>query len=228
MIAKRLICEIRFKPTLLYYDIRVKLAHELREEYPDYAYSRDQSILKIFNKQFRKKIVLQAWRAAIVYLNETNPPSFFDSTQKILKKYCDQLKVKALDRIGIRFQYLEEKQISFEELRETIRKVFYKDTMDEIIAPDEKTTDIACHVFFEERGYKHNLLFGPVSRDGILQRFWDEDFKAEDRKQLPRVALLVDVDCYRYDVSPGKIVNIFRFSQKITPRLFNSIAGRLT
>ena len=187
MIAKRLICEIRFKPTLLYYDIRAKLAHGLREDYPDYAYSTDGSVLKLFNKEFRKKIILQAWRASIVHFNETDLPSFFKSTQNVLKACCDKLKVKALGRIGVRFQYLEQKQISFDGLRETIKRSFYKDTMDEIIAPDGKTTDIACHMFFEERGYKHNLVFGPVSRDEISQRFWDEDLKPKTENNFRRL-----------------------------------------
>ncbi|GAH89642.1 unnamed protein product, partial [marine sediment metagenome] len=129
MIVKRLICEIRFKPTLLYYDVRARLAHGFREDYPDYAYSTDGSVLKLFNKEFRKKIILQAWRASIVHFNEANPRSFFKSTQNLLKAYCDQLKVETLGRIGVRFQYLEEMRISFDGLRETIKKAFYKNTI---------------------------------------------------------------------------------------------------
>jgi len=81
---------------------------------------------------------------------------------------------------------------------------------------------------FRGKGIQAQSRFGPVSRDEISQRFWDEDFEAEDRKQLPQVALLVDIDCYRHDVSSESITNIFKFSQGIAQRLFDNIKGRLT
>lgn len=191
MLYKRIVCEIRFSPVLDYAQKQIEIANKYLKEY---HWEKNSEGIYLYNKEKRRKIILNYKRAAIAFENERTYGPFCKYAD-VLIEYCEKLKINKLLRQGVAIYYIyeESKGRTFENIKDTIIDKSYTSNIKNNI---KNIKDIAFVLEGINEGYNFNLEFGPVKREEIKVRFKDGDFGEENSETLPETGILFCIDRY--------------------------------
>ena len=122
-LTKRAACEIRFSPTLVYYEKKTIIWKRFANYFPDWSVS--YTGFRMENKDKEMKFAATSRNAVFVCENLSTFSNFTDLGHRLLRDYTKNLEVTSLGRIGVRVFYLCEAEGSFEDLNNLmIRKLF--------------------------------------------------------------------------------------------------------
>lgn len=223
---RRVIFEVRFQPSLKYYDEINEIGALLNQTYP--YWQRDWTKIQFMDRVNHTSLIVEHNR---IGGHIDVPNDFYHFKRRMLesiKVYNEKIQISNIRRSGLRCLWLCPVDFDFNELLKIIQDKFYapKEELNEVIG--NQFNDIAYMFYFEKEGYNVHLRMGPVTKDEIPH--WippqgpahrepddDENLKlgngvdkyisnqAVESHNLdnemtdtayPEVAIFYDVDCY--------------------------------
>lgn len=200
-LPKKIAVEARIKPNLRFLKEKHNIATDLNEVYPSWKISNSES--RLINKEEHNSIQLTSRNVRFSF----NFPKDLDAAKERiasdLSKYMNSLSATEFERIGVRFLFLKEVSLSFDELRDIMQFRLFKKMGDlsSILTPE--FTDLAYVVDFIKDGFKYHFKSGPVRKKQTLELipFEVDDFEekvfSEKMEKIPEVNLFSDIDCYK-------------------------------
>lgn len=232
---RRLMSELRFHPSLKYYDEINEIGDRLNQTYPHWQ--RNWTRIQFTDQATRSSLFIEHNR---IGSQMDTPDSFSDFKKRILdgvKGYNERVPIEGIRRCGIRGIWLCPVEFDFDELLAIIQDKFYaaKEKLNEVIGTE--FTDVAYIFVFEKAGYNVHLQMGPVKKDEIPRRIppgslaeeesvsqknidshvglgQEEPSQAIEPSELsesvtklkyPDVAVFYDVDCYTEELRVNDI-----------------------
>lgn len=223
---KRLIFELRFHPSLRYYDEMNEIGDRLNQTYPHWQ--RNWTKIQFTDRANRSSLLIEHNR---IGSHMDVPEQFGDFKRRALdgvKTYNERVQISRVRRAGVRALWLCPVDFGFGELLGIIQDKFYapKEALSEVIG--SQFTDVAYVFYFEKDGYNIHLQIGPVRKEEIprwipprgpvdeepegpenveLHDALDEDISSQAARSqksddgmtnltYPEVAVFYDVDCY--------------------------------
>lgn len=200
----KVIFEVRYKPTLTFYD-RLMATAELLSEYPHWQTDR----LRVIRRDFENHCSLAIQHNSFSYEQDSNSIELEETRiAKALEVLPFNLDIQNCMRLGYRCRYLIPVEFPFEELV-AILDVKLLSTHDRLrrILPGT-TTDLLYRVDLQEPPYSYHITLGPVCKEEVarhigfnIEQHLDQEGRAEEYQKIlevyPEVALFVDVDLCR-------------------------------
>jgi len=214
---KQLVSEIRYSPTIIYHAERISVCYRLNDIFPHW--NLDIAKVEMYDtpvKENSGKLFSVTNRgASILQKNVADFAGFRTLAERIFNNVTQGFRVNTISRVGIRFFYLANCEMPFESFKEVLcRRIYNQDTIG-LLAPN--LTDLAFVANFTEHNTNFHLIFGPVKRDELKERF------AEPQGQFFDVGLMVDLDCFITDTPLHRVHPFLResfdYSQNILRRV---------
>lgn len=231
---KKLIVELRHKPTLGFYGRVDAIGEELQEDYPDWE--RTALTLEVQNRKKHRRLFLSADRI-FVDVDAADPDADFDRAEKLLVKVSKKLEIAEFKRIGVRQWFAADLTKPFALMVDEFAARFLNgnEELKGILA--DKLKDVAYVVDYETSdGWRFNLRAGPMTKSqwlgtvAIDRNNFDRTEGATEtiekfRESIPEQFLFVDVDCYREDQSADKLakfmIAVRKRSQEIVGKIID-------
>jgi len=193
---RRAIFDLRFYPSLLFYDGKNQIGLELNRLYSDWQ--TDGLQIRLTDANTFSSFLIAHNRIA----GEMDSPENFGAFKfRILggrKAYTDKVPIEDIHRVGVRFLWICPVDFPFDELNCIIQEKFYRprSELSDVLVSEFK--DVGFFFDFDKEGYCFHLHFGPVREKEISQRIPLTQLVAGEPKDLqnPDVALFYDIDCY--------------------------------
>lgn len=229
---KKLVVELRYKPSLGFYSKMDSIGLELGGEFQDWE--RSALAVEVRNKKRHRRIFMSHARS-FYEADAPEPDTEFQFAAGKLTNVCKGLSVDRLLRIGIRQWFAADLNKAFALMVDEIAERFLLRS-DELSAvlPD-KTHDLAYSMVYEAaEGWKYNLRLGPMVKKEWFQFIFHEPNLFEDveqgersfekfRESIPEQFLLIDIDSYRED-HPAQELDEFMTTVR---RKTHDVASRL-
>ena len=207
-ILKQLITEIRYTPTILFHENRIAVCYRLTDTF--HHWTLDIAKVEMYetpNKEESEKLFSFTNRgASILQKNVTDYESFRTLAERIFNNIIEGIRIPRIIRIGIRFFYITSSNLSFEILKDILCGRIY--TQDAINTLSPNPTDLAFVVNFTQYNTNFHLVYGPVARNELRERF------SEPTGEFFEVGLMIDLDCSINDVSLDRIHPFLRESYR--------------
>jgi hypothetical protein len=193
---RKVLFELRFHPSLLFYDKVNEIGLELNELYANWQ--RDWHQIRFTDSDTFSSFLIAHDRIA----SEMDAPESFGAFKsRVLrgrKAYIDGVPIDKIHRAGVRFLWICPVDFPFDELSRIIQGKFYqpRPELSEVLVPEFK--DVAFFLDFEKKEYSFHLRFGPVKKEEIPQRIIPTQLVVGEpkRSENPDVAIFYDIDCY--------------------------------
>jgi len=180
----QVIVELRHSTPLKLFSPYEELYRSLTEkELPEKQVPLPGFELTVSEKQMR--IVVDPRRTTIVLGDVPNVGYCTDNVMAVFRKINDLVKLPSLSRLGERSYWVEESQLSFDELVSVYKRKIYKPT--NII---EESIDVGVSFILTSGECKANVAFGPMELTQLESMFL---FKPP---KLPKVATFLNIDYY--------------------------------
>lgn len=195
LIIKKAVCEIRFSPTLVYFDKKTVVWSKFSKHFPDWNVS--YAGLELSNKQKEMRFKATSRDTVFVRENLSVFSNFTDLGHRLLRDYTKELEITSINRIGVRIFYLYEVNGNFEDLNNLMIKKLFS-----FLPAKTKSTDMAYVLNFDQEDYHFHVALGPVTEKESKERL------DMDKGKFPKLSVLFDIDIFKEQFSP-KFIDVF-------------------
>ena len=217
--------ELRFHPSLLFYDEINHLGAELGELYANWQ--RDWTQIRFTDIDTFSSLLIAHNRIA----SEIDAPESFQTFRlrvlKAKKAYADKISITDIHRVGVRFSWICPIDFPFDELSRIIQEKFYRPRAElrEVLVPEFR--DVGFSFDFEKKDYNFHLMFGPVREEEISQRIPPTQLIAGESKSFenPDVAIFYDIDCYTQEIRVNDIEPFLDKGYSLAKEMTDGITG---
>ncbi|MCD6429077.1 hypothetical protein J7L09_00065 [bacterium] len=219
---ERAVCEILYPGTLVYHEKRATLCKKFIDKLPHWFLNI--SILELYDQskpeEAEKIFQIGSKRAFLLYKNPGVYDNFIALASDLICKSIDELEIETIQRLGIRTFYFIETDISFIELKDIlIERLFNKENTNRI----GNINDLSWVSVILEKEYNLRISVGPLSPEEIKKGYYL-------KKEEVNPTLLIDVDCFRKDLSIKSVKEIkeaLRFSKEKGNEVVDNICSIL-
>lgn len=195
----KLLCEYRFKPNLLFYDVKGQIGDALGPDYPHWE--TDGLRIKLYVVKQRRVLAIEHNRLVLEWDRPDSIENFQTFFVRAYREYTDRVKTEDYRRLGFRAQCMIPVEMKFEELVEISNGKFLSQNPGLRDLLGEKIDDYMYNVLTEKNGRKLHVVCGPVKKAEIPQWFQPASMvqTAEEHTeeiQYPDVAFYMDCDYY--------------------------------
>ena len=195
----KVLCEYRFKPILLFYDVKNQIGDMLFKDYKHWTH--DGIRINLNNFENRSALAIDHNRLALEFDVPDSLADFRSKFERAFKEYTKRVKIETYVRLGLRMQSMIPVEFKFNELvKITHENIFSQDkTLREIVGAHVE--DYQYNIVSEKDGYKLHTICGPVTKEEIPRWYTpanlvvDPDQPPKEIK-YPDVAFFIDCDCY--------------------------------
>jgi len=202
---RKIAFELRFHPSLIFYNEMNNIGNELNEFYPDWA--RNWNLIQFTDKNTNSFFLVSHNRIA----GEMDAPKSFQTFKsriiKGIKIFGDKVPIDNINRIGIRFFWLCPVDFPFEELNRIIQDKFYRPKEELSKALVSEFKDVAFFFDFEKANNNIHFVFGPVRNKEIPERIPPIRLISGESEMLenPDVGIFYDIDCYTQEIQLNEL-----------------------
>ena len=220
-LIKQAISEIRFNPLLRYHKYRIDICEKLITKLPHWTL--DISKIDMYDQsdiQTSQKILnLTNKGASFLFKNVGLFENFKSLSSYLLKVIISELELSELVRFGIRYHFLSQCDAPFDELKKKMIEIFYDGKFIDEFKSERKISDLACVLDFNKKPKMFHMIFGPVTKKEISERFGE---KAEEGSEA---SVLLDLDCYLEKPSLTAVDKFHKESYVDSQAIFEEIIG---
>ncbi len=204
----KLLCEYRFKPNLLFYDVKNQIGNALFRNYKHWTH--DGLKINLNNFENRSVLAIDHNRFAL----ELDIPDTYDEFRtefaRAYKEYTRRVQIEKYLRCGFRMQSMISTEMHFSELTRITEGKFLSHEKELLQIVGNHIDDYQYNVISEREGFKIHLICGPVVKEEI-GRWYQPASLILDPGQEPKpikyhdVAFFIDCDCYVENPDPGML-----------------------
>ena len=210
-ILYKTIFQLRYKPTLKFYELFMPAAQRM-PEYPHWQTDR----LSVVLRDFEKHCSLSIRHNVLVYEQDASDGKMEKQyIQHLLAELPRALEIKHYGRLGLRQNYLVAVNMTFESLVKILSvKLLSQDEQLRDIMP-QTVEDIMYRVDSAEKPYQFHFTIGPVRKQEIprylvynREHHLNPETAGEDYQAIiakyPEVSVFMDIDMYQ----PGEQLGV--------------------
>jgi len=202
---RKVIFELRFHPSLLFYDEKGRIGSDLNQIYANWQ--TDGLTIRLTDEKTFSSFLIAHNRIVSEMDGPENFQAFKSRILKGKKAYTDKVPINDIHRAGVRFFWIFPVDFLFDELNRIIQERFYRpqEELSEVLFSEFK--DVAFFFDFEKEGYSFHLQFGPVKEEEISQRITPIQLVTGEPRSFenPDVAIFYDVDCYTEEIQINEL-----------------------
>lgn len=222
---RKVLFELRFYPSLLFYDEINRIGHELDQFYVNWQ--RDWTQIRFTDSNTSSSFLITHDRIASEMDAPENFQAFKSRVLKSEKVYNEKVPIKDIRRAGVRFFWICPVDFPFDELNRVIQQKFcpYQAQLGKALVPEFK--DVGFFFDFEKEGYGFHVRFGPVKKEEIPQRIVLTQLITGEPKSLedPDVGLFYDIDCYTEEIRINDLELFLDKGYDLAREMANGITG---
>jgi uncharacterized protein (TIGR04255 family) len=215
--------ELRFHPSLIFYNEMNNIGNELNEFYPDWL--RNWNLIQFTDKNTNSFFLVSHNRIA----GEMDAPDSFQAFKSRITKgtkiFRDKVPIDNINRIGVRFFWLCAVDFPFEELNRIIQNKFYgpREELSKALVSEFK--DVAFFFDFEKANNNIHFVFGPVKDKEIPERIPPIKLITGEPKILetPNVGIFYDIDCYIQEIRISELESFLDKGYDLVKEMVNSV-----
>jgi len=195
----KLLCEYRFKPILLFYDVKNQIGHALFKDYKHW--SHDGLRVNLNNFENRSVLAIDHNRLALEFDIPDSYDEFRTDLERALKEYTKKVKIEKYLRFGLRTQSMIPVEMHFSELTKITEGKFLSHEKELLQIVGNQVDDYQYNVVSEREGFKIHLICGPVAKEEIGRWYQPANLNLDPGQEpkpikYPDVAFFIDCDCY--------------------------------
>lgn len=196
----KLLCEYRFKPSLLFYDVKNNLGNALFSHGYKH-WNTDGLRIGLSNFENRSVLAIDHNRLILEVDVPESPEEFRSKFERAFKEYTAKVTVETYLRFGMRTQSMIPVEFKFDELVKITHEKFLREDERLLGIIGAQVDDYMYNVVTEKAGYKLHVICGPVRKVEIPRWYQPANVvidPGEEPKEIkyPDVALFIDCDCY--------------------------------
>ena len=195
----KVLCEYRFKPILLFYDVKNQIGDMLFKDYKHWTH--DGMKINLNNFENRSALAIDHNRLALEFDMPDSLVDFRSKFERALKEYTKRVRIETYIRLGLRIQSMIPVEFKFNELvKITHEKFFSQDKrLGEVVGAHVE--DYQYNIVSEKDGYKLHTICGPVTKEEMPRWYTPANLVVDPDQQpkeikYPDVAFFIDCDCY--------------------------------
>ena len=119
----KLLCEYRFKPNLLFYDVKNQIGDVLFKNYKHWTH--DGLKINLNNFENRSALAIDHNRFVLEFDIPDTYDEFRTEFARVYKEYTRKVKIEKYLRCGLRMQSMIPTEMHFSELQKLLRESFY-------------------------------------------------------------------------------------------------------
>ncbi|MEW6584964.1 MAG: TIGR04255 family protein [Nitrospirota bacterium] len=195
----KLLCEYRFKPILLFYDVKNQIGHALFKDYKHW--SHDGLRVNLNNFQNRSVLAIDHNRLALEFDIPDSYDEFRSDFERAFKEYTKRVKIEKYLRFGLRTQSMIPVEMHFSELTKITEGKFLSHEKELLQIVGNQADDYQYNVVSERERFKIHLICGPVAKEEIGRWYQPANLNLDPGQEpkpikYPDVAFFIDCDCY--------------------------------
>jgi hypothetical protein len=213
---KEQILEIRFKPKIIFFDIKGRIAEDILKHMNLNHWRIGENRIDAFAEDKSEIAFVSFNNLGYVIRNAPTANYFKDKIVKFIKKisdiYLNDNNEIYVDRIGVRYRSCIGFDGDFDKLLNNYMTNYLQisDRMRNTLQAD--IIDIGGNLNFKDKYGNFNTASGPMWKDQILQFFSDV---FNDEKSIPEVGLYTDVDYWNMPQKPISIEDIMKHVKQL-------------
>jgi uncharacterized protein (TIGR04255 family) len=212
MKIRRAMFEMRFNPSLSFFDKMNLIGDALAKDYSEWK--TDRVSIGLSDREKKIKILIESGRVAFDSDDFSSAESFFTRIRKGLNTYLQNVIIGDIKRTGIRFKYIIKVDFSFEELVEIMSEKIYNNKLG--LLSDNSYEDLALVINFKKKDFKIHLISGPLKKDEIISRLQPAFIEQYDKTLEPDTSIFIDIDCFQENKNLKDIDNFVREGYNIS------------
>lgn len=206
--------EIRFPGSIKFAQNKLNFINDIHlKRFPDWQESHTDLVLT--NKEDKLTFEASCKNAVCRWEKPNEFAKYADITARIFSDFSRSIDVVSVQRAGIVYDYLYEVKISFAQLLNQFQEKFSV-----FIPKTFNYKDSAFINVFEKKNINFRVQIGPLSKK-------EGEVKLKENKELPDVAVAVNIDCYRKDTTRDAVRSLIDESFPIAQDLVREHIDRL-
>ena len=223
----KLVCEYRFKSSLLFYDVKNQIGNLLFHDYKHWT--TDGLKIRLSNFENRSVLEFDHSRLTLEFDGLNSTEGFRTMFQRALKEYNQKLKIESYLRCGIRTQSMIPVEFKFNELVKITQGKFFSQSPKLLEIVGDRVEDYMYIIITEKDGYKLHITCGPVKKEEISKWYQPatvDTGPGEHPKEIdyPDVAFFIDCDYYINDPKSNIAENFLDHGLNIVTSIPGNIA----
>lgn len=202
----KILCEYRFKPIILFYDMKNQIGDILFKDYKHWTH--DGMRINLNNFENRSALAIDHNRLALEFDMPDSLVDFRSKFERALKEYTKRVKIETYIRLGLRIQSMIPVEFKFNELVKITHKKFFSQDkkLEDVVGT--RVEDYQYNIVSERDSYKLHTICGPVTKEEMPRWFTPANLvvnPGEEPKEIkyPDVAFFIDCDFYITNPSDG-------------------------
>lgn len=190
---QRIIGQIRFRPTLPFFQGVPLAAKELEGKFEEWRASKDSDVVLYSPSQ---KKFMQITAGIITYVNEGKEDidELKEYLKKIFEKSTDSFSISQIRRIGFRNTQVLESTFKFQELVDLIHRKFYSQSKEIKNISGKEPKDVVFVLDSIKNGFLNHVQIGPVRKEEAL-KYFNSSFESDIELSADN-NLFVDTDVF--------------------------------
>lgn len=222
----KLLCEYRFKPTLLFYDAKNQIGHVLFKDYKHWTH--DGLRINLNNFENRSVLAIDHNRLVLEFDVPDSVDEFRTKFDRAFKEYTRKINIENYLRCGLRTQSMIPVEMHFNELVKITQGKFlgHDKELKEIVG--NQTDDYQYNIVTEKDGFKLHTICGPVTEEEIPRWYQPANLRLDPGQEpkpikYPSVAFFIDCDCYINNPSSNILEGFLDKAIRLVSSVNNSI-----
>jgi uncharacterized protein (TIGR04255 family) len=223
----KLLCEYRFKPSLLFFDVKNQIGDALLKDYKHW--NHDGLRVNLNNFENRTVLAIDPNRLILEWDVPDSPGEFQTRFERAFKEYTKKVKVEVYVRSGVRAQSMFPVELKFDELVKITQEKLLPQNKRLFEIVGSQIEDYSYNCITDKEGYKIHVVCGPIRKDEIPLHYQPASLSLDPGEQpkeikYPDVAFFIDCDCY---LNQPKFDALATFLDKAI-RMVNLISKEIT
>lgn len=189
------ICQIRFRPTLLFFEKIFQISTSLEDEYEHWKASHDPSEVILFDSLKKCLINITPKSLTLVTENDEIGKNVLEEITRLINLFFEETNISVINRVGIRKISIHESTYDYQTFVDSFFEAFYSSRQEMKSISADSVDDVVYVLEGIKNGYKTRVKLGPFKPEQLNMHYENEEFS--DQIILNKdTNILTDVDVY--------------------------------
>lgn len=187
----REIVQIRFRPTLLWVELKSSIASVLEDKYEEWKFDNNGNIV-LFSPKSKRALEIFTDHITFVTEKDLSSEDGIKHIESIFSKIVESCNINQIRRLGCRRTCVINSELKFSELTDLIYKRLFKASKDVLKLQGDRVSDLAYILDTEEKEYKSHVQIAAISKEQGLKAFTSK-FELDKEPESDN-NLFIDID----------------------------------